>query len=82
MTSEPINSALPIGHNESVSDAGQISDFRTLLSALSPLFIDHVRAEIIQILHLRDSEGSLPKCGKGTIRSEMLAKEIAEQLVI
>ena len=49
---------------------------------LSPLFIDHVRAEITQILHRRDSEGSLPKCGKGTIRSEMLAKEIAEQLAI
>jgi len=49
---------------------------------LSPLFIDNVRAEITQILHRRDAEGSLPKCGKGTIRSEMLAKEITEQLVI
>lgn len=29
------NSAVPIGHNESVSDVGQISDFRTLLRTLS-----------------------------------------------
>jgi predicted helicase len=29
------NSALPVGHNESVSDVGRISDFRTLLSTLS-----------------------------------------------
>jgi hypothetical protein len=29
------NSALPVGHNELVSDAGQISDFRTLLRTLS-----------------------------------------------
>ena len=49
---------------------------------LSPLFLDQVRAEITQFLYLKNSEGALPKCGKGTIRSEMLAKEIAEQIAI
>ena len=63
-----------------MSEPGQINDFRALLSTLSPLFLDRVRTEITQSLRRRNSEGTLPKCGKGSPRSEMLAKEIAEQL--